>query len=215
MKAGEEMKTPDKRADKSSKKLLDDFREVGADDTESKPSMTDKEYVEMMLSKERARRGNVAVSENEQASASKSTGAVSPQIEPKQRGQVPAALEPLKHDLLDSEANAKRKALETLAKHRKDTPPPQRSSTSQKPTVSEKVSPLRSCRNCYYCSDRRRVGGSWWCRCTNAGRTMSEKASVSSWVKGRINLPCWRPIVKSTAESDEPQNCSPPKTRFS
>jgi len=189
----------DKRADKSPRKLLDEFRQTGADETDDIPSMTDREYVEMMLRKERARRNQALVSKKEQPSTPVPSGSAPQKLESRQSRQLPAALDPLKHDVLDSEANAKRKALETLAKHRKDTLPPQRIGKVQKPAVSERVSPMKLCGNCYYCSDKRQVGGSWWCRCTNAGRSTSLTTPASGWVKGKINLPCWRPIGESAA----------------
>ena len=59
------------------------------------------------------------------------------------------------------------------------------------PVLSEKLSPVKRCQNCYYCVTVRTVGGSSWCNCTNPGRS-AEGNPQKRWIKSRINLPCWK-----------------------
>ncbi|TFG33103.1 hypothetical protein EU528_01220 [Candidatus Thorarchaeota archaeon] len=88
-----------------------------------------------------------------------------------------------------SPREARRKARETLAKHRKDTP------TSEKkrdtPVVSEKRAPIKRCQTCYFCVKERKVGGACWCSCSNPGRS-THAVVRGSWVMSRMNLPCWK-----------------------
>ncbi len=84
---------------------------------------------------------------------------------------------------------SKREARETLEKYRKDIPVTKKSAS---PIVSEKMAPVKSCQNCYFCIGERKLGGSCWCNCSNPGRS-SHAVSKGSWVKSRLNLPCWKP----------------------
>jgi hypothetical protein len=95
--------------------------------------------------------------------------------------------------LLQNEASTreiKRKARKTLEKYRKDSP----NSTEKKvtPIISEKRAPIKSCQICYFCVGERKVSGSCWCHCTNPGRS-THAIVKGSWVKSRLNLPCWKP----------------------
>jgi len=88
----------------------------------------------------------------------------------------------------------KKEAKKTLEKYRKDTPIIQEEPRmkQEQPVVSEKMSQMRKCQDCYYCLGTRKVGGSWWCHCTNLGRSMECEMQTESWVKSKLNLPCWK-----------------------
>ena len=86
----------------------------------------------------------------------------------------------------------KKEARMTISRYRKDPPPDVPTEPREKPVRSEKMQQVRSCQTCYYCSATRKVGGSWWCHCTNPGRSGQEEPTSHNWVKGRIGLPCWR-----------------------
>jgi hypothetical protein len=97
-------------------------------------------------------------------------------------------------DLLKKESTAlyKHKALETLKKYRKDEPLDIRTETPVVQLImSEKMAPIRNCEICYFCVGTRRVGGSIWCHCTNLARS-TETTISASWVRSRLNAPCWR-----------------------
>lgn len=85
----------------------------------------------------------------------------------------------------------KRKARETLEKHRKKTPA-KKKKKPKSPVVSEKISPVKHCQNCYFCVGEKKISGSCWCHCTNSGRS-THAVAKGSWVKSRMNLPCWKP----------------------
>jgi len=85
---------------------------------------------------------------------------------------------------------SKRKAIKTLEKFRKEDIPVTKKSAS--PIISEKISPVKSCQNCYFCVGEKKLSGSCWCHCTNSGRS-AHAVSNGSWVKSRLNLPCWKP----------------------
>lgn len=93
----------------------------------------------------------------------------------------------------------KKEARKTVQKYRKDEPlevsekPLKKTKKPDLPVVSEKTSVIRRCQNCYYCVGSHSLGGSVWCHCTNPGRSAEEEMS-QSWIKSRINLPCWKPI---------------------
>lgn len=63
---------------------------------------------------------------------------------------------------------------------------------SEQPIVSEKSSQMRKCQTCYYSNKTRKVSGSWWCQCTNPGRSIESEVQMRSWVKSQLNLPCWK-----------------------
>lgn len=86
----------------------------------------------------------------------------------------------------------KKEARKTIDRYRKDPPPDAPSEVREKPVRSEKMQKVKACQDCYYCSAIRKVGGSWWCHCTNPGRSGQVESSGHNWVKGRIGLPCWR-----------------------
>lgn len=88
----------------------------------------------------------------------------------------------------------KKEARKTLDKYRRDEPIAVKKVSQRKdpPIVSEKVSQVRKCQNCYYCTGTRKVGGSWWCHCTNPGRSAECEKQTESWVKSKLNLSCWR-----------------------
>lgn len=98
-------------------------------------------------------------------------------------------------DFLNKESTAlyKHNALETLKKYRRDIPLKvcKGEEALEGPIVSEKIVPLKRCENCYFCVDNKRVGGSSWCHCTNLARS-TESATAASWVRSRLNAPCWR-----------------------
>ena len=88
----------------------------------------------------------------------------------------------------------KKEAKKTIEKYRKDEPIAQEEPRTrlERPVASEKLSQMRKCQTCYYCIGTRKVGGSWWCHCTNLGRSTESEVQIQSWVKGRLNLPCWK-----------------------
>ncbi|MFX1579834.1 MAG: hypothetical protein ACFFBJ_09330 [Promethearchaeota archaeon] len=88
----------------------------------------------------------------------------------------------------------KREARKTLDKYRRDEPivSEQPKPREESPVVSEKMSQIRKCQSCYYCTGTRKVGGSWWCHCTNPGRSTECELQTQSWVKSKLNLPCWK-----------------------
>lgn len=88
----------------------------------------------------------------------------------------------------------KKEAKKTLQKYRRDEPISQEEprKRSERPVVSEKITQMRKCQNCYYCVATRKVGGSWWCHCTNLGRSTESDIQTQSWVKSKLNLPCWK-----------------------
>lgn len=86
----------------------------------------------------------------------------------------------------------KHKALETLNKYRKDTPPLLKKKKKQEePVVSERMTPFKKCENCYFCVENKIIGNSSWCHCTNLARS-SDTSTASSWVRSRINARCWK-----------------------
>jgi hypothetical protein len=90
--------------------------------------------------------------------------------------------------------SSKRKALETIEKYRKEPPAKQEKKKKRASVVSEKISPVNTCQNCYYCAAQRTVGGSVWCHCSNPGRSIDATSTGKSWVKNTINLPCWKAV---------------------
>jgi len=96
-------------------------------------------------------------------------------------------------DFLQNEAStreSKRKARKTLEKYRKHSP----IITEKKvtPIISKTRTQIKSCQICYFCVGERKVSGSCWCHCTNPGRS-THAIVKGSWVKSRLNLPCWKP----------------------
>ncbi|TFG34063.1 hypothetical protein EU527_05115 [Candidatus Thorarchaeota archaeon] len=93
----------------------------------------------------------------------------------------------------------KKEALKTLQKHRKDVPttpfesPGKRTQKPEPPVVSGKLSIVKRCQNCYYCIGSHTINSSVWCHCTNPGRSIEEEMT-KSWIKSRLNLPCWKPV---------------------
>ncbi len=91
----------------------------------------------------------------------------------------------------------KKDAKRILQEHRKKQPIAQSSShetqKSDQQIASEKISIIKRCQNCYYCVDSYSLGGSVWCNCTNPGRSSHSDAS-KSWIKSKLNLPCWKAI---------------------
>ena len=61
---------------------------------------------------------------------------------------------------------------------------------SDAPVVSEKLSIVRRCDNCYYCSASKCLGGNVWCLCSSLFR--DEIVGAAKWIPSRINLGCWR-----------------------
>ncbi len=135
-------------------------------------------------------------------------------MRPKKKGRTleNLSVDSLLDDLLDTEIRSetrpaedpwsedyltklhKKEARKTLEKYRKDAPIIQEKPRMKQehPVVSEKMSQMRKCQNCYYCSGTRKVGGSWWCHCTNLGRSTECEMQTQSWVKSGLNLPCWK-----------------------
>ena len=60
---------------------------------------------------------------------------------------------------------------------------------SDAPVVSEKLSIVRRCDNCYYCSASKRLGGNVWCLCSSMFR--DKIVGDSKWTPSRMNLDCW------------------------
>jgi len=101
-----------------------------------------------------------------------------------------AAVEFLRDELITS--SSRRGALKTLEKYRKELPVV-REKKKEKPVISEKMSPMRRCQNCYFCVAKRSFNGVYWCHCSNPGRSIEASPGIS-WVKSRLNLPCWKPL---------------------
>ncbi len=91
----------------------------------------------------------------------------------------------------------KKDARRTIEKHRKDEPVKQSEKSPKKnigpPVISEKLSTIKRCQNCYFSIREKKIGGSYWCQCTNPGRS-TDVICKGSWVKSQLNLPCWKPI---------------------
>jgi hypothetical protein len=123
------------------------------------------------------------------SSTSDTTETISKRFEPEiPTPEVEAAVKFLRDEIISS--SSKREALQTIEKYRKETPV-RRKKKPEKPVSSEKTSLMKKCQNCYFCVAERTIGGSYWCHCTNLSRTTEERPG-KSWVKGRINLPCWK-----------------------
>lgn len=88
----------------------------------------------------------------------------------------------------------KKEARRTIERYRKPGPisTEEPKSRSEQTIVSEKIPPVRKCQTCYYSNKARKVGGSWWCHCSNPGRSIKSELQMRSWVKSRLNLPCWK-----------------------
>lgn len=84
----------------------------------------------------------------------------------------------------------KHRALETLKKYRREKTPDLKRS-DEVPVISEKFAPMRKCETCYFCANSKKVGGATWCHCTNISRS-AESNVAASWVRSRLNPPCWR-----------------------
>jgi hypothetical protein len=107
---------------------------------------------------------------------------------PKLTGRMKASVEFLQDEVKSSES--KRAAQKTLEKYRKAKPISKKETTSV--IVSEKRAPIKRCQNCYFCVKEKKVSGSCWCHCTNPARS-THAVAKGSWVKSRMNLPCWKP----------------------
>lgn len=70
--------------------------------------------------------------------------------------------------------------------------------------VTKRGSLMRSCQNCYFASYARKLGGSWWCRCANPGRSTESNFMQIHWGKSRLNLPCWKERTKIVYEDMTP-----------
>ena len=108
--------------------------------------------------------------------------------EPVLSGRIKASVEFMQNEVSTSES--KRKARKTLEKYRKDTPSSMKKEVAL--VISESRAPLKRCQTCYFCIGERKVGGSCWCNCSNTARS-SHAVVKGSWVKSRLNLPCWKP----------------------
>ncbi len=88
---------------------------------------------------------------------------------------------------------AKRNARQTLDRYRKDEPlptPPEISPVKEE-DQTRKISPIKTCRNCYFCTNFRVIGVDWYAICSNTGRSRSAEGS-RLWIKAERNLSCWR-----------------------
>ncbi len=87
----------------------------------------------------------------------------------------------------------KKGARRTIDKHRRNEPVDQSpKKKSKQPVISEKMSTVKRCQNCYFSVQEKKLSGSYWCHCTNIGRS-TNVVSKGSWVKSQLNLPCWKP----------------------
>ena len=90
----------------------------------------------------------------------------------------------------------KKDARRTIEKHRRDEPVKQSEKSPKKNieplVISEKLSAIKRCQNCYFSVREKKIGGSYWCHCTNPGRS-TDVICKGSWVKSQLNLPCWKP----------------------
>ena len=108
--------------------------------------------------------------------------------EPVLTGRMKTSVEFLQDEI--SFSQSKRNARKTLEKYRKDRPISKEKEIT--PIISKKRAPIKRCQNCYFCVGERKVSGSCWCHCSNPGRS-THAVVKGSWVKSRINLPCWKP----------------------
>ncbi|MHA2178969.1 MAG: hypothetical protein ACXAAK_11525 [Candidatus Thorarchaeota archaeon] len=93
---------------------------------------------------------------------------------------------------METVAVHKLRALDTLKKYKRDRPVVVlKKQADEGPVRSEKMAPIRNCESCYFCVDNKKVGGSSWCHCTNIARA-TETVTAASWVRSRLNAPCWR-----------------------
>ncbi|MFW9843535.1 MAG: hypothetical protein ACFFEV_03050 [Candidatus Thorarchaeota archaeon] len=83
----------------------------------------------------------------------------------------------------------KRAARKTLDKYRKEQPDAKKKKRAL--GVSEKRAPIKRCQSCYFCVGEKKISGSCWCHCTNSARS-THAVVKGSWVKSRMNLPCWK-----------------------
>jgi hypothetical protein len=86
----------------------------------------------------------------------------------------------------------KKEALKTIRRYRREEPLKLDKPDKNPPVKSDKTQKLRNCQSCYYCSATKQIGGSWWCRCSNPGRSGQDEPPRHGWVKGKLGLPCWR-----------------------
>ena len=87
----------------------------------------------------------------------------------------------------------KKGARRTIDKHRRNEPVDQSpKKKSEPPVISEKMPTVKRCQNCYFSVQEKKLSGSYWCHCTNIGRS-TNVVSKGSWVKSQLNLPCWKP----------------------
>ena len=91
--------------------------------------------------------------------------------------------------MVESSRTMKRKARETLEKYRKETS--ENIVKARTTVVSEKITPVKRCQNCYFCVGERMLGGSCWCQCSNPARSANVEHS-GSWVKSKLILFCWK-----------------------
>lgn len=82
------------------------------------------------------------------------------------------------------------RARRTLDKHKRDAPlsPVQAEAKEASPNG---ISPIKTCRNCYFCMNFRVIGVDWYAACSNTGRSRKAEGSTL-WIKAQHNLPCWR-----------------------
>ncbi len=190
--------------------LLDEFIDPDIRTESQDSDIDDDEYVNMMIRKEdqriRVREKYTSTShieDQEPSSKEKSERDIStedtaitddelespkPQEEPELTERAKVAVEFLRHEIVTSEA--KRNALKTLEKYRRDYPRPVMK--KEKMVISEKHTPFKNCQSCYFSIRERKISGSYWCHCTNPARSM-HAITRGSWVKSGLNLPCWKP----------------------
>ncbi|MHA1960371.1 MAG: hypothetical protein ACW99U_09080 [Candidatus Thorarchaeota archaeon] len=88
----------------------------------------------------------------------------------------------------------KKSAMKKIQKYRKDLPIEitKIEKKPDPPVVSEKMTLVKRCQNCYYLTDSKKVGNNWWCACTNPGRARHGSSTGGIWIKSELNLTCWR-----------------------
>jgi hypothetical protein len=107
--------------------------------------------------------------------------------EPALTGRMKASVKSLQGEMKSSEAkHATRKTFEKSREKIADS-----GMKKTAPIVSEKRTPIKRCQNCYFCVGERKISGSCWCHCTNPARS-THAVVRGSWVKSRMNLPCWK-----------------------
>ena len=98
----------------------------------------------------------------------------------------------LDDDTVHRDAFYRQKALDTLEKYRKDEAGITHNQREKETVItSSKLTPVKSCQNCYFSTSSRKLGAKWWSTCTNAAKSIEERPNAFLWVESKLNLSCW------------------------